>query len=152
MGNLVGKAMEDNLEKNQKFMLEMQRMTMERQIQMQNQMRERMAAAQIARAREMFLWLGSFYGIAGFAMLSGFARTKKPAVIAPLLPLTFVVGYQADLAYGSKMDRIKAEAENIMQYEQDLIEMPSGVPTLAQIDAARTKLQDEKKYTAFSRI
>ena len=28
-----------------------------------------------------------------------------------------------------------------MQYEQDLIEMPSGVPTLAQIDAARTKLQ-----------
>ena len=28
-----------------------------------------------------------------------------------------------------------------MQYEQDLIEMPSGVPTLAEIDAARTKLQ-----------
>ena len=56
MGNFVGKAMEDNLNKTQQFMLEMNRMTMERQIQMQNQMRERMMAQQMAKAREMFLW------------------------------------------------------------------------------------------------
>merc|ERR1719507_2740769 len=140
--------MEDNLEKNQKFMLEMQRMTMERQIQMQNQMRERMAAAQIARAREMFLWLGSFYGIAGFAMLSGFARTKKPAVIAPLLPLTFVVGYQADLAYGSKLDRIKAEAENILMFERDLVDIPTGLPTVSTLDMARMQMHEDAKYKA----
>ena len=70
-----------------------------------------------------------------------FIRTKKPAAIAPLLPLTFIVGYQGDLAYGSKVNRIKAEAENIMQYERDLIEIPSGLPTLSSIDAARIRAQ-----------
>jgi len=142
--------MEDNLKKNQEFMLEMNRITMERQIQMQDQMRERMMAQQIAKSREMFLWLGSFYAVAGGAMLAGFVRTKKPAAIAPLLPLTFIVGYQADLAYGSKVNRIKAEAENIMQYERDLIEIPSGLPSLSSIDAARIRAQDEKKYHATS--
>merc|ERR1739844_187545 len=117
---------------------------------MQNQMRERMVASQVAGAREMFLWLGGFYVIAGSGMIAGFARTKKPAAIVPLLPLTFIVGYQADLAYGSKVNRIKAEAENIMQYERDLIEIPSGLPSLSSIDAARIRAQDEKKYHATS--
>jgi hypothetical protein len=35
-----------------------------------------------------------------------FARTKHPLVIAPLIPLSFVVGYQADLAWGNKMERV----------------------------------------------
>ena len=71
MGNFMGKAMDENLKKNQQFMLEMNRITVERQIQMQNQMRERMAAAQVAKAREMFLWLGTFYVVASIAMIRG---------------------------------------------------------------------------------
>ena len=62
MGNFMGKAMEDNLKKNQEFMLEINRfdhpdhdqdgdncsrITLERQIQMQDQMRERMVAMQV---------------------------------------------------------------------------------------------------------
>ena len=50
------------------------RITLERQIQMQNAMRERMVAGQVAAAREMFLWLSSFYVIAGAGMIAGFAR------------------------------------------------------------------------------
>ena len=68
-------------------------------------------------------------------------RTKKPAAIAPLLPLTFLVGYQADLAYGSKVNRIRAEAENILQYERDLTDCPAGLPSIASIDAGRLKAQ-----------
>ena len=117
------------------------RITLERQIQMQNQMRERMVAQQVAGAREMFLWLGSFYLLAGAGMISGFARTRKPVAIAPLLPLTFIVGYQADLAYGSKVNRIRAEAENILQYERDLTDIPAGLPSIASIDAGRMKAQ-----------
>ena len=30
-------------------------------------------------------------------------------MIAPLIPLTFVVGYQADLAWGNKMERVIGE-------------------------------------------
>ena len=75
------------------------------------------------------------------AAMTNLIRTKKPAAIAPLLPLTFVVGYQADMAYGSKVNRIRAEAENILQYEHDLTDMPGGLPSLATIDAGRIKAQ-----------
>ena len=44
---------------------------MERQIQMQNEMRERMMAQSIARSREMFTWVASFYLIASLAMIRG---------------------------------------------------------------------------------
>ena len=71
MGNLLGKAMDDNMRRNQEFMQETQRVMLERNIQMQNQMRERMMAQQIARTREMFSWLVSFYVVAGVAMIRG---------------------------------------------------------------------------------
>lgn len=152
MGNYVGKAMEENLNKNQQFMLEINRITLERQIQMQDQMRERMVAMQVAKARDMFYWFGSFYILAGTAMVLGFSRSKKPAAIAPLLPLTFVVAYQADLAYGSKLTRIKSESENILMYERELVEIPAGLPSLASIDAGRLKDAEEKKYHAMSHM
>ena len=71
MGMLLGKTMEDNFQKNQDFMQENQRVMMERQIQMQNEMRERMMAQSIARSREMFNWFASFYLIASLAMIRG---------------------------------------------------------------------------------
>lgn len=43
----------------------------ERQIQMQNQMRERLMAMQVARARELLYWFGSFYVVAGLGMIAG---------------------------------------------------------------------------------
>ena len=71
MGLILGKAMEESMRKNQEVMQENQRVMLERQIQMQNQMRERMMAQQIAKTREMFTWLCSFYVLAGFAMIRG---------------------------------------------------------------------------------
>ena len=43
-------------------------------------------------------------------MFAGFAKTKNPAVLSPLIPLTFLVGYQADMALGKKMERILSES------------------------------------------
>lgn len=162
MGVILGKAMDENLKKNQEFMTEMNRITVERQIHMQNQMRERMAAMQVAKAREMFMWLGSFYGISALAMVAGYVRrpqyvlnlkqwlcicrfrkSRRPAVIAPLLPLTFVVGYQADMAYGNKLKRIRSEAESILVCEGDLLDMPCRLPSLASLDKGRL---EEEKY------
>jgi hypothetical protein len=48
------------------------------------------------------------------------------------------------------MNRIKGEAENILRYERDLIEMPGGLPSLATIDAARIKLQVEGELTGWT--
>lgn len=75
-------------------------------------------------------------------------KSKKPQVIAPLLPLTFIVGYQGDLAYGSKMSRINAEAENILMFERDLVDIPTGLPTVSSLDMARLQMHEEAKYKA----
>lgn len=37
---------------------------------------------------------------------------KKPVALVPLLPLTFIVGYLGDMAYGSKLERIKGNYNN----------------------------------------
>lgn len=150
MGMILGKAMDDSMKRNQEFMQETQRVMLERNIQMQNQMRERMMAQQIARTREMFTWLATFYVVAGVAMIRGYRITKNPAALAPLLPLTFIVGYQGDAAYGSKMNRIKSEAENILMFERDLIESPLGLPTISTLDVGRMQLEEQKRYHSSS--
>ena len=71
MGMFMSKAMDENMKKQQEFMLEMNRIIIERQIQMQNQMRERQAAIMIAKSREMFYWLSTFYVLASVAMIRG---------------------------------------------------------------------------------
>ncbi|XP_071952313.1 plasminogen receptor (KT)-like [Antedon mediterranea] len=137
MGSMMGKVMEENLKKSQTFMLETQKMQMERQLQMQNLMRERQMAMQIAGSREMFNWTASFYSIAMLGMVAGFLKSKRPGVLVPALPLTFVVGYQYDWAWGSKVHRIRDDAEKLLVEERGIIAMPGGVPTFTEIDAAR---------------
>jgi Uncharacterised conserved protein (DUF2368) len=71
-------------------------------------------------------------------------RVKRPAVLTPLIPLSFLTLYVGDLGYGSKVHRIHAEADMIMEYERDLLEYPHGLPTVATIDAARVELDEER--------
>ena len=72
--------------------------------------------------------------------------TRKPVALAPLLPLTFLVAYQADLAYGTKVNRIKTEAENILMFERDLIESPLGLPTIGKCSIESVKTFDTFFY------
>ena len=51
-----------------------------------------------------------------------------------------------------KVNRIRAEAENILQYERDLTDMPGGLPTLATIDAGRIKAQVRIKMDILRQI
>lgn len=98
-----------------------------------------------------------------------FQKTKRPGVLAPLIPLSFVLAYYADLAYGSKIHRIRgtnkpyttdhdyisnwfcfnflilAEADMIMQNEPELLEWPCGLPTVSSIDQARVDTEIEKR-------
>ena len=54
------------------------------------------------------------------------------------------------------MNRIRAEAENILQYEHDLTDMPGGLPSIASIDAGRIKVQvnivSENNKTSIERL
>ena len=44
---------------------------MERQIALQNEMRQRALATQISFSREMFMWWGSFYALTSSALIIG---------------------------------------------------------------------------------
>lgn len=77
-------------------------------------------------------------------LISRFSRVKRPAVLTPLIPMSFVLLYVGDMGYGSKVHRIHAEAEMIMEHEKELLELPCGLPTIASIDAARVELDEER--------
>ncbi|KAA0204016.1 hypothetical protein HAZT_HAZT000790 [Hyalella azteca] len=150
MGN-VNKAMSESVTRNQEFMLASQREQLERQIHLQNEMREKMLALQIARSREMLYWFGAFYIIAGVGMIAGYRRSRKPGTLVPLLPLTFILGYQTDMCYGSKLARLKSEfmccleAENILGFERELVALPGGLPTPASLDEARMRQEEARR-------
>ncbi|XP_043189508.1 plasminogen receptor (KT)-like isoform X4 [Amphibalanus amphitrite] len=145
MGNMMARTMDENFEKNKKFMSEIQVIQLDRQIHMHDQLRLRRQAMEIAAAREMFFWWAAFYGTALVGAIGGVRRAKKPGLLIPFVPLTFIVAYQADLAYGTKLSRITAEADSILKCEEELLQQPGGVPTASLIDAARQRFDDEKR-------
>lgn len=76
---------------------------------MHYQIKQREQALAIAQHRELFYWLSGFYLSAVYGCASYYQRVKRASVLAPLLPLTFVMGYYTDWAYGSKLHRIQGE-------------------------------------------
>ncbi|EDO44001.1 predicted protein [Nematostella vectensis] len=145
LGGAMKETMDENMKKNQEFMLASQKLQMARQLQMQNLMREKQMSMMLAGSREMFTWIASFYSLATLGMFAGFLRTKKPSVVVPFLPLSFIVAYQYDYCYGHKIDRIRAEAERILEKEYGLLSMPEGMPTFEDIENARKAAEGEDK-------
>lgn len=145
MGSYFTKNMEENMKKNQETMQNNSEIMMERQIQLQRQMLERQIAMQIAGSRDTCLWFTTFYVTVAAGLFSGFSKTKKPALLTPLLPLTFVTLYFWDLAYGNKVHRIRMEAEHIMTHEADYLEWPCGLPSVSSIDIGRLEDEEKKK-------
>lgn len=113
------------------------RLQMERQILMQNQMRERQMAMQIAWSREFLKYFGSFFAVATVGLTAGAIKRKNPGMLAPIIPLSFIFAYQMDSAYGTLINRMRGEAENVMEAENDRLQLPQGTPTFESIEKAR---------------
>ncbi|KAL0811712.1 hypothetical protein ABMA28_009156 [Loxostege sticticalis] len=145
MGNYFTVNMEENFKKNQEFIQSINKIKMERQIQLQYQMQERQAAMQIAKNRDTCLWLTAFSISSAAALFTGFRRTKRSYFLVPLVPLTFATLYYWDLAYGNKVHRIRMEAEHIMTHEADMLEWPCGLPSPSSIDLGRLEDEEKKK-------
>lgn len=125
------------MKKQQEFMLLNSRLQMERQILMQNQMRERQMAMQIAWSREFLNYFSAFFTVATVGLTAGAIKRKKPFLLAPIIPLGFIFAYQMDSAYGTLIYRMRGEAENILTSERDRLDMPHGMPTFDSIEKAR---------------
>lgn len=115
---------------------EAQRGMIARQLEMQQAMRERMVATQLAFARDQFMFFGSFWALAAVGLPILAIKKRSIGFIIPLVPLTFVAAYQADMAYGSKMERVIAEADRIIANEPELLALPGGPLTLDELDAS----------------
>lgn len=137
MGFLLSKSMDANFKKQQEFMLHNARLQMERQILMQNQMRERQMAMQIAWSREFLKYFGTFFTVATVGFTVGAIKRKKPILLAPIFPLGFILAFQMDSAYGTLIYRMRGEAESIMTSEHARLDLPHGNPTFDSIEKAR---------------
>ncbi|KAG8455182.1 hypothetical protein GDO86_001395 [Hymenochirus boettgeri] len=137
MGTLLSKATEQQMKRQQEFMQVNSQLQLERQIIMQNQMRERQMAMQIAWSREFLKYYGSFFSLAVIGLTAGAIKNKKPGLFIPIVPLGIVFAYQLDMGYGTLLTRMKGEAENILENEKSLLEIPQGMPTFDGIEKAR---------------
>ncbi|NXO89040.1 PLRKT protein, partial [Certhia brachydactyla] len=63
-------------------------------------------------------------------------KRKNPAVLLPILPLSFVFCYHYDMGYGTLLQRIK-EAENILDTLTTLLELPKGPLTFEDLERIR---------------
>lgn len=110
---------------------------LERQLTMQNEMRERQMAMQIAWSREFLKYFGTFFGIATISLTTGAIKRKKPAFLIPIVPLSFIFTYQYDLGYGTLLQRMKREAEDILETEKAKLELPKGMITFESLEKVR---------------
>ncbi|XP_043836477.1 plasminogen receptor (KT) [Dromiciops gliroides] len=137
MGFLFSKHMNENMKQQQEFMLMNARLQMERQLTMQNEMRERQMAMQIAWTREFLKYFGTFYSIAAIGLTAGAIKKKKPGLFLPVIPLSFVLAYQYDMGYGTLLQRMKGEAENILDEENSKLQLPRGMITFETVEKSR---------------
>lgn len=94
-----------------------------------------MVATGIAQARDTLRWFGAFAAVAGTGLVAAASRTRNPAFLAPLVPLSFAFAYQYDFAHGDKMKRIVAEAGDVLANEPHLVALPGPPLTVAALDA-----------------
>ncbi|XP_063996233.1 plasminogen receptor (KT) [Pogoniulus pusillus] len=126
MGFIFSKYMNDSLKSQQDFMLMNSRLQLERQLLMQNEMRERQTAMQIAWTREFLKYFGTFYAFAAVGLTAGAIKKRHPGPLVPIVPLSFIFAYQYDMGYGTLLQRMKGEAENILDTQSALLQLPKG--------------------------
>ncbi|XP_027736837.1 plasminogen receptor (KT) isoform X2 [Empidonax traillii] len=129
-------------------------------------MRERQIAMQIASTREFLKYFGTFFGLSAVVLTTGAMKKKNPAFLMPILPLSFVFTYNCDMGYGTMLQRIKdvfipallrafctlqtfpcygvktaglGEAENILDTQSTLLELPKGPLTFEDLEKIRSQ-------------
>ncbi|XP_036593380.1 plasminogen receptor (KT) [Trichosurus vulpecula] len=137
MGFIFSKHMNENMKQQQEFMLMNSRLQLERQLTMQNEMRERQMAMQIAGTRELLKYFGAFFGIAAVGLTAGAIKRKQPGLFLPVIPLSFILAYQYDMGYGTLLQRMKGEAENILDTEDNKLQLPRGMITFETVEQSR---------------
>ena len=81
-------------------------------------MRELQMATAMARARDLTKWFGTAWCTAGVLGSIGYAKRGNPTGLIALVPLSFITAFNYDMGYGNKLQRIRAEATQILAEER----------------------------------
>jgi hypothetical protein len=87
---------------------------------------------QVALGKERLKYFAGFYAIAVPGCIIGAIKQKDPKLISPILPLTFMLAFQYDMAYGTMLNRARDEADNLIVTDPYKFYLPahSGIVTI----------------------
>mmetsp|Transcript_328 Transcript_328/g.458 ORF Transcript_328/g.458 Transcript_328/m.458 type:complete len:153 (-) Transcript_328:41-499(-) len=100
------------------------------QKKLQMRIRETQMAVNIGFARDNFKWYAAFYSVVSPLCIIGAVKTKKPVSIIPLIPLSFALAFQYDMAYGDKLFRVRYEAEMVLEKEREKFLFPENTKVI----------------------
>ncbi|KAL3894222.1 MAG: hypothetical protein SGCHY_005403 [Lobulomycetales sp.] len=105
MGSTISSVAQDAMQKQQ--LMQMKQMKMQRDMQF---------ASTVARIRDQLVFMTSGITCIGLGLV-GQKLAGRPVRLAfiPAVVVTHVYAYLADMAYGTKMNRIKAEADRVRE-------------------------------------
>ena len=121
MGGLVSSSIENKMSNSMEKNLEN---SLLKQRALQLKLREIQLATQFAIGKDRFYFFSVFYFVAFLGLNTIALKTKKPQVIVPLVPLSFIWAYQFDMYYLNKMKRIQKEASRLLKDEPELFYIP----------------------------
>ncbi|NXW23290.1 PLRKT protein, partial [Circaetus pectoralis] len=78
-----------------------------------------------------------FFSFFFFFFFNRAIKKKNPGVLLPIVPLSFIFAYQYDMGYGTLLQRIKGEAENILDTQSTLLQLPKGPLTYEDLEKIR---------------
>jgi hypothetical protein len=131
MGQSISNSIKSAMAAQQEDMRQMQLATQER-------MRRMQMAQMMAMRRDMVMWMGGAWALAVSALVAGRAagRAVPPIAALPLAAYTVVLAYNADAAYGNKMERVNKEFDKIVTSEKHWF-TPIEPPAAAKPAAAK---------------
>ncbi|XP_054033748.1 LOW QUALITY PROTEIN: plasminogen receptor (KT) [Dryobates pubescens] len=125
MGFVFSKHMRDSLTAQQDFMLMNSRLQLERQLPMQNEMRERQTAMQIAWAQEVLQYFGTFFGLAAVGLTAACFHSNLTQSV--LHPTAFPCNAVKTACFGNCLRKsLNREAENVLDTQGVLLQLPKG--------------------------
>eukprot|EP00292_Cryptomonas_paramecium_P014746 CAMPEP_0113673958 /NCGR_PEP_ID=MMETSP0038_2-20120614/7140_1 /TAXON_ID=2898 /ORGANISM="Cryptomonas paramecium" /LENGTH=141 /DNA_ID=CAMNT_0000590461 /DNA_START=87 /DNA_END=512 /DNA_ORIENTATION=+ /assembly_acc=CAM_ASM_000170 len=119
---------------------------MDAQMKQADSMRSVQAAMQIAVVRDQLQWGCGLYSLILCGATANLIkhRSLPPFIAGPLVLGGFGLSYLADMAYGTKMIRIRQEAEHILANEKVRLVPPASAPfrRFWEIEAAEVSTKE----------
>jgi hypothetical protein len=81
--------------------------------------------------RERCKYFGAFYALITPLSIIGAIKTKDFKLLSPIIPLTFILAFQYDMAYGSMLSRVREVADQLIVTQPERFYFPdhAGIVT-----------------------